>query len=92
MLVGTARGFVANPGGSQGDLCLGGSIGRFNLLVGNASAVGTYERAIDLFAIPQSFGPVFTIPGTTWTFQTWFRDANPTPTNNFSSAVEAFFW
>ena len=31
------------------------------------------------------------IPGQTWNFQAWYRDANPTVTSNFTDAVGITF-
>ena len=83
-------GMTPNPGGSQGILCLGGSIGRF---VGpgqiqNSGTAGAVGLAIDLTSIPQPNGAVSAAVGDTWHFQTWYRDANPSTTSNFSSGLE----
>lgn len=79
------------PPGSQGRLCLGGSIGRYQTSVLNSGASGSFELAIDVTAIPE--GPVFSaaVAGDTWRFQAWFRDANPTATSNFTDAVAVTF-
>lgn len=94
-LSGTARAFVMGPGGSQGDLCLGGSIGRFNRAafneVQNSGASGQFSLVIDLTNMPTAMGPVALVPGDTRTFQCWYRDANPAVTSNFSGAVEITF-
>ena len=86
-----AEGFVANPGGSQGNLCLGGAtISRFSLLVGVADSMGRYTVPIDLTAFPTS-PPRAIHSGETWKFQVWHRDANPAATSNFTSGLSVTF-
>lgn len=69
--------FVPGLGGtSDGNLCLGGSIGRF---VGpgqilSTGAGGTFRLDVDLDALPQGNGAVSGQAGETWSFQAWFRD------------------
>jgi hypothetical protein len=84
---------VVGPGGSQGDLCVGGLIGRF---VGpgqilSSGTAGSISLAIDLTRMPQPAGSVAAQAGETWNFQAWHRDANPTPTSNFTDAVSVLF-
>jgi hypothetical protein len=84
---------VVGPGGSQGDLCVGGLVGRF---VGpgqilSSGTAGSISLAIDLTQMPQPAGSVAAQPGETWNFQAWHRDANPTPTSNFTDAVSVLF-
>jgi len=79
---------------SDGVLCLGGNIGRY---VGpgqilNSGATGSFVLAIDLTAISQPLGPVPVAPGETWHLQAWHRDANPTPTSNFTNGLSLLFW
>ncbi len=87
-------GFVANPGGSDGNLCLGGSIGRY---VGpgqimNTGQMGEFSLTLDLAAIPQPNGPVAVMNGDTWRFQTWHRDAvGGVATSNFTNGLEIQF-
>ncbi|MFT7679775.1 MAG: hypothetical protein ACI8QC_003780, partial [Planctomycetota bacterium] len=46
----------------------------------------------DLTALPAPFGgPIMVMPGDTWNFTAWFRDANPINTSNFTDAVEITF-
>ncbi|MEM1450794.1 MAG: hypothetical protein AAGI22_16860 [Planctomycetota bacterium] len=87
-LTGRVAGFTMNPGGSQGNLCLTGTIGRFDALVQNSGSAGVIEIPVDLMALPQPNGPVAALPGETWHFQAWFRDANPMVTSNLSDGVE----
>ncbi|MEM9381328.1 MAG: hypothetical protein AAGB93_15350 [Planctomycetota bacterium] len=87
-LTGRTAGVTMNPGSSQGTLCFTGTVGRFDALVQNSGAAGVIEIPVDLTALPQPTGAVAALPGETWYFQAWFRDANPTPTSNFSDGVE----
>ena len=93
-LVSQTQGLSAMPGGSQGNLCLGGSIGRY---VGpgqiqNSGTVGEIELAIDLTQTPQPTGLVSITAGQTWNFTAWFRDAvGATSTSNFADGLSIDF-
>ncbi|MEM9379114.1 MAG: hypothetical protein AAGB93_04120 [Planctomycetota bacterium] len=92
-LTSTTQGFIPNPGGSQGNLCVGGAIGRY---VGpgqiqQSGAAGEVSLALDLTAIPQPNGFAAAMPGDTWNFTLWFRDANPGPTSNFTDGISIVF-
>ncbi|MGD2019277.1 MAG: hypothetical protein PVJ89_14240, partial [Planctomycetota bacterium] len=82
---------IPMPGGSQGNLCLGGAIGRY---VGpgqilNSGASGSFTLPIDLTQIPQPTGFVTGAVGEAWNFQAWHRDsAGGTATSNFTDGVE----
>ncbi|MEM6672542.1 MAG: hypothetical protein AAF726_06835 [Planctomycetota bacterium] len=85
--------FVANAGGSAGNLCLGGAIGR---AVGgstvNSGNGGFVTVTADLTAIPQPTGPVMVMVGETWNFQCWFRDSiGGTASSNFTDGVSVTF-
>lgn len=81
---------VPHAGGSQGTLCLGGTIGRFNAHVFQTSPAGAATFSPDLTRLPVGPGiPAF--PGETWTFQAWYRDLNPTVTSNFTDAIAVRF-
>ena len=89
------EGFVAHPGGSAGNLCLGGAIGRF---VGagqikNSGPNAEIDVLIDLTDIPTPLGPVSMAPGQTRSFQLWHRDASAggTPTSNFTNGLRITF-
>ena len=75
-LVSEFPGFTSMPGGSAGNLCLSGSIGRYvgSGQVQTSGPAGTFSLAIDLAFIPQPLGPVVGAPGQTWHFQAWYRD------------------
>ena len=83
-------GFVAGPGGSQGNLCLGGTVGRYISDVASSGLAGTLLLRIDLNDMPS---PVQTVvlPGETWHFQAWHRDQNPTSTSNFTNGLAVSF-
>jgi V8-like Glu-specific endopeptidase len=91
-LTGTASAFAPNPAGSQGNLCLGGTGGRYNQ-PGNilfSGATGSVELAIDLTAMPTN--PVQMVAaGQSWFFQNWHRDQNPSSTSNFTDGLEISF-
>jgi hypothetical protein len=88
MLMSNTQGFVGLFGGSQGNLCLGGSIVRFSKNVLNSGAAGSISFSPDLTALPQ--GTVIS-PGTQWNFQFWFRDNNPGATSNTSNGLAVKF-
>ena len=88
------QGFTPNPGGSEGNLCLGGEIGRY---VGpgqvlNTGGSGMASLAIDLTQTPTPTGLVSVQAGETWNFQCWHRDSNMgTATSNFTDGLEIMF-
>ncbi|MEZ6017668.1 MAG: hypothetical protein R3F49_21345 [Planctomycetota bacterium] len=93
-LTSTTQGALNQPGGSQGVLCLGGSIGRY---VGpgqiqNSGAQGQIMLALDLTQTPTPTGLVTIMSGETWNFTAWFRDSvGGTATSNFANGLEIFF-
>ena len=88
-----SQGFIANPGGSQGNLCLTSGIGRYSRPgeIKNSGACGSFALDVDLTNTPTPLGSVGIQPGETWNFQAWFRDQNPTNTSNFTDAVTVTF-
>ena len=86
-----AQGLVVQPGGSQGNLCLVGAIGRHNALLANTGTTGELVGVLDLNALPQPSGAVAVMAGETWNFQAWYRDANPTGTSNFTQGISISF-
>ncbi|MEZ5973772.1 MAG: cytochrome c peroxidase [Planctomycetota bacterium] len=86
---------VAHPGGSDGNLCIGGGAsGGLGRMAASLQAVGTagvISYAVDLTAVPIASAPyqIAIGAGTTWCFQTWYRDA--LGHNNFSDALEIAF-
>jgi hypothetical protein len=71
------QGNTPNPGGSQGVLCVGGTIGRYTGpgQIKNSMATGSFSLLIDLTQIPTPTGFVPVVVGETRNFQTWHRDA-----------------
>jgi len=87
-LTSMTQGNVPNPGGSNGVLCLGGTIGRY---VGagqikNSGVGGTFDLVLDLTQTPAGAVFVSIAAGQTWNFQAWFRDIGPMgqPQSNFT--------
>ena len=92
-LTSRTQGFTAGPGGSRGNLCLAGSIGRrVGGAIVNSGAAGAIDLRTNLTAMPQPAGAVAVLVGDTWNFQTWYRDTFAgAPTSNFSDAVSVTF-
>ncbi len=87
-LGGTAAGFVPNPGGSQGNFCLGGNGARFGSQIGLSDFLGTYTRTLDLTQFPTK--PVSSVQaGETWYFQAWHRENGGQ--SNFTTGLSALF-
>lgn len=78
---------VPGAGGSQGTLCLGGSVGRYAMSPFFTAFDGTSTQLVDLTSLPNPAGSVSALAGETWSFQAWYRDANPTATTNFTPGV-----
>ncbi|MDA1265704.1 MAG: hypothetical protein O2816_11550 [Planctomycetota bacterium] len=85
-LASDTQGHVVGPGGSQGDLCLGGAIARYAGQVQSSGADGTFSMGVELSSIPTN-PPHAIQAGETWNFQCWYRDANPVATSNFTDAL-----
>ena len=86
------QGFVPFPGGSQGNLCLGGGIGRHAKQIANSGAAGELVIDVDLTALPRPNGTHSVVAGETWNFQAWFRDkVAGMPTSNFTDGIEIVF-
>ena len=83
------QGFVPNPGGSAGNLCLGGSIGRFNALITSSGANGAFDVALPIGSFPPPLTQV--MAGETWNFQVWFRDFTLIQTSNYTNGVSLTF-
>lgn len=85
--------FVPGAGGtSNGNICLGGAIGRYSapsqiLTTGSA---GEFSLAIDLNQTPQAAGFVSIAAGETWNFQAWHRDPVGLG-SNFTRGLEVSF-
>ncbi len=87
-LAGTRRVFEPMPGGSIGNLCAGGIVGRLNrptqgeILAANGA--GRVDLRPDLTDIPSPTGSQAVLAGQTRVFQFWHRDG---ALSNFSTAV-----
>jgi len=92
-IVSRTQSFVANPAGSAGNLCVGGSIGRYSLNVLNSGATGQVSLPINLTSIPHPTTPFAVMGGDTLNFQYWHRDGVPgsPATSNFSRGLEVLF-
>ncbi|MEM9381107.1 MAG: hypothetical protein AAGB93_14240 [Planctomycetota bacterium] len=89
-LASQTTGFIPMPGGSQGTLCLSGSIGRFGLY--SSGGLGQGFVFVDPQAIPSPTGTVAAIIGDRWSFQSWHRDSiGGVATSNFTNGVTVVF-
>ncbi len=85
-------GFIANPGGSTGNLCLLPPFGRFSAFTAAVAANGTMTLPVDLGSIPQPNGSIAVQPGETWRFQLWHRDTFlGIATSNFTDGIAVSF-
>jgi hypothetical protein len=89
-LVSAQSGFIANAPGSQGNICLSGTIGRYTSQIGQSTSAGLFTRSLGTSNIPV-IPPANINPGETWYYQLWHRDFNPTPTSNFSRGIAITF-
>jgi len=88
-LTSTTQGFVPFVHGSDGNLCLGGIIGRYANQIQDSGSASWFSIKLDLGNMPPLGTAV--APGETWNFQAWFRDENPTPTSNFTDGASVLF-
>lgn len=93
MLVnGTSLQLTPNPGGSAGDLCVGGSLGRHIGQIQSSGATGFIEVPVDLAAFPRPTGPIAVMSGQSFVFQLWHRDRiGGVNTSNFTDALSMRF-
>lgn len=68
------RTFPPNVGDGNGNLCIGGDLGRDFSSLQSTGASGTATHAVDWTSLPQSMGPVAATVGDVWNFQFWHRD------------------
>jgi hypothetical protein len=91
-LTSRTQGFVQLPGGSQGNLCLSGAIGRFVQQIQSSGATGSISIVVNLSALPTPTGLVAAQAGEAWHFQAWHRDtAGGTPSSNFTNGLRVVF-
>jgi len=79
--------FVPGPGTSQGNLCLGGKIGRFAKQVQTSDKLGEFSIPVDLSALPVWRNQP-ALAGQTWNFQAWFKDGK---SSNFTDGLAVTF-
>lgn len=92
LLVGTASDYVANPAGSLGNLCVGGSIGRYWNSLQSTGGTGTASHGLDLQNIPGPSTSQPVLAGQTLYFQWWHRDTvGGLPASNFTNGLRAIF-
>ena len=92
-VVGATAGFVPNGGGtSNGNICIGGVVGRYNQMgqILSTGAGGTFSLRINLPTIPQGNGNVQTMAGDSWFFQAWHRSGVGLG-SNFTDGLEINF-
>jgi len=71
------QGFSPGANGtSNGNICLGGAVGRFTLpsQIVSSGMSGEFSLAVDLTQFPQGAGVIPVLSGQTWNFQAWHRD------------------
>ena len=91
-LVSATQGFARKFGGSRGNICIGGAIGRLLGQIQSADAVGRASAEIDVSTLAQPQGAVPILPGDTWNFQAWHRDiVGGAAVSNFTDAVRVTF-
>ena len=92
-IAGRSRAQLTGAGGtSNGNLCLGGSLGRFAHPgeIRSADATGRFDLELDLASIPLGATRRAVAAGETWMFQAWHRDTTGLG-SNFTDAVEIEF-
>jgi len=93
-LTSMSQGMVPNPGGSNGVLCLGGTIGRYVAggQIKNSGSGGAFDLVLDLAQTPAGSMFVSIAAGETWNFQAWFRDIGPMgqPQSNFTHGLARY--
>ncbi|MFT5199880.1 MAG: cytochrome c peroxidase [Planctomycetota bacterium] len=95
-VAGPSQELVLNPGGSQGNLCVGGGlIGGFGRLATSlqlSGSIGAISHQLDLQNMPIAAAPyhMAITSGMTWNFQSWFRESGGN--SNFSNAVSILFF
>jgi hypothetical protein len=85
---------VPNPGGSEGVLLVGGSIGRYVAAgqIKSSGANGSFSLEVDPTDLPQPTGSIAVTAGEVWQFQAWHRDSSGgVATSNFTNGVTMLF-
>ena len=89
-LVSRTSGMSPFGGSSQGLLCLSAPLGRFVSQAASTGPSGTLELQVDLTSLPVGILGAAAMPGESWYFQAWFRDANPGSTSNTTQGISVF--
>ncbi|MEL6906353.1 MAG: hypothetical protein AAFZ87_04330 [Planctomycetota bacterium] len=86
------EGLSVMPGGSQGNLCLAGAIGRYVApgQIVSSGADGRFSLELDLDQTPTPSSFISIVAGNRY-FQAWHRDVNPGQTSNFTDAIRVNF-
>ena len=83
--------FVPAFAGSQGNLCVGGTLVRLNAFIQSSGSLGQTSLPLPFGQVPFVNGGPIQV-GETYYFQTWFRDiVGGTQTSNTTSALEVTF-
>jgi len=93
-LTSPTQGLWVNPGGSVGNLCLGGSIGRgVGGRIFQTNPTGNVSTYVDLQRMPTPIlVNVPVLPGETYHFQAWYRDSvGGVAGSNFTDAITVQF-
>lgn len=88
------NGFIANPGGSSGNICISGPrVGRHDDDIVFSGTTGRVALTLDLTQIPQPTGPYAVLAGDLVYWQYWYRDVLPQggTTSNLSDALGILF-
>jgi len=81
---------TSTPSG-QGLLCVATPITRFASSVRFSGTTGSFDLQVLLGQLPPGPNSGAIQAGERWTFQAWFRDANPAPTSNLTDALTVRF-
>ncbi len=87
-LMSPAQGLIQLPAPGQGALCMGSPFFRLNSNILFSGGTGTMQLVMDFQNLPQN--QTFQA-GSTWNFQLWHRDQNPSNTSNTTNAATVFF-
>lgn len=90
-LVSPDAGLIVNPGGSDGNLCLSGDIGRILDAVGRTTLWGEGTAPIDLTQLPGPSGFSSVFAGDTRRFQVWYRDGGSSSGTNLTNSIAITF-
>ncbi|WP_145195023.1 hypothetical protein [Planctomycetes bacterium Poly30] len=92
LLVANTSGYVTNPAGARGNLCVLGG-GRYVNQIANSGTGRTLTSTVDPLNVPQPTGFTSIAAGQTWYFQYWHRDVTVggAATSNFTNAVSLTF-